>query len=282
MKRLSVLFAALLFAAVTAVPAMAGPSRALIQEMGAVTGKDEVNIDLDWVPQSLNVASKSDTTVGNGNATTGGIVLSSVNIGLTEKLELRIGRMPGLRSYLTLPHNAIGGSPNNYGLTIKGAIPGVSGLAAWLGYGSTSLKDINSGNTAGDVESSSFRAGAAYTWAGPVILNGSLDYAVDASKSAGVSAKDTKTTEVAVAALYPLRSTLLVGAELHYATIDMDTVKIDSLIVPALGARAIAGNWTIDAIVALAGASVKTNVSGADTATATVIGVPTLRVNYKF
>lgn len=276
MKKLTILFAVAFLMAITVAPAMAGPSRAIIQEMGSTIGKDEVNVDLDWVSQSINVASSGDTSVGNGNATLGGIVLSSVNVGITDNLELRLGRLPGLRSFLTLPV----GSGNNYGLTIKGAIPGVKGLAAYLGYGSSNLEDVANGDSAGDTEGSSFRIGAAYTWAGPVIVNASVGYAADRSSAAGVDGPDTNTTELSAAALYPLKSNVLVGGELHYDMVDADTVKVN-LLVPALGARILAGNWTIDAI-ALLYVGADTDIIGADTATGTVVGVPTLRANYKF
>lgn len=266
---------------VTVAPASAGPSRALIQEMGSAIAAGEVNVDVDWVGQNLNVTGASDTTVGNGNATIGGIVLSSVNLGLTEHVELRIGRMPGLRSYLTLPV----GSGNNYGLTLKGGgfIPG---LGAWFGYGSSALEDIDPADSAGDVEGSSLRLGAAYTWSGPLVINGSIGYGADTDSVAGTDTPDTTTIEAALAALYPFRETLLLGVELHYAAIRVDTTPNDTdlaVLIPALGARAVAGNWTIDAIVALLGASVGVESGSTDeTATATVIGVPNVRLNYHF
>ncbi|MEK6683980.1 MAG: hypothetical protein AABY46_04905 [Nitrospirota bacterium] len=280
-KLMFVLAAALIVSLFIAGPSFAGPSRALIQEMGSVIGGEEVNVDVDWVGQGLNVMASGDTTVGAGNATVGDIVLSSVNVGLTDKLELRIGRLPGFRSYLTLP----AGSNNNYGLTLKtaGFVPG---LGVWLGYGSSSLEDITSGDSAGDRKGSSMRVGVAYTWAGPVIVNGSIGFGSDAASTAGVDAPDTSTIEAAAAVLYPLRETLLVGLELHYATIGIDTKpdKTDlTVFVPALGARAVAGNWTIDAVVALVGASVGVESGALDeSASATVIGVPNVRVNYKF
>ncbi|MBI3608685.1 MAG: hypothetical protein HY207_12020 [Nitrospirae bacterium] len=262
-------------------PSYAGPSRALIQEMGSVIGAEEVNVDVDWVGQNLNVIGASDTTVGNGNATVGGIVLSSVNLGLTEHVELRIGRLPGLRSYLTLPV----GSGNNYGLTLKGG-GFVPGLGVWFGYGSSSLKDMNPSDSAGDGKGSSLRVGTAYTWAGPFVINGSIAYGSDTASVAGAAAPDTTAIEAAVAALYPFRPTLLVGVELDYAKIGVDTTpnKTDlTVLIPALGARAVAGNWTIDAVVALLSTGVGV-ASGStnETAKATVIGVPNLRMNYKF
>lgn len=280
-------------------PSLAGPSRAIIQEMGSTIAKGEVNVDLDVVPYKFNVITNDDTTLGAGDATLGGTTISSVNVSLVENLELRIGRLPGLRSYLTLPvvgAAALNPAGNNYGLTIKGAIPGVPGLAAWLGYGMIKDKDIVGGSSSGDVDGSSIRAGAAYTWAGPVILNATLGYGKDSAKSAGDALGDVTTIEAGFAALYPLRSTLLVGLELLYAQIRVgddasvagtQKFKITAL-APALGARVVAGNWTIDAAVALLGASIKAKGDPAlgptlqDTASSSVVGVPTLRVNYKF
>lgn len=283
MKKFVSFLSAVFFTVLFVQPVVAGPSRAIVQEMGSVIGDGEINVDLDWVSQTASVASARDTTIGNGNATTGGITLSSVNIGVSENLELRLGRLPGLRSYVTLPVS----SGNNYGLTLKtaGFVPG---LGIWAGYGSSTLKDMNTGDTSGDIEGSSWRLGAAYTWAGPLVVNVSADIGSDTSKTAGSNTSgDTTTTEFAGAALYPLRENLLVGLELHYAVYDTDKAKasgIDKLdlLVPALGARATAGNWTIDAIAALVATSIKPDASGTDTATATVIGVPTVRVNYKF
>ena len=132
MKKFSIAFIAVLFAVVTVVPAMAGPSRAIIQEMGSTIGKDEVNVDLDWVPQQLNVTAANDTTVGGGNATIGGIALSSVNVGLADGVELRLGRLPGLRGYLGLP---VGSGSTDLGLTLKAlflgspALPHISAMA---------------------------------------------------------------------------------------------------------------------------------------------------------
>lgn len=276
MKKLSVLAVAMAVGIFGVAPAFAGPSRAIIQEMGSVIGKDEVNVDVDWLPTTLNVSSNTTTaTIGGGNGTIGGLALSSVNVSLIEGVELRLGRLPGLKSYISGL-----GNNSSLGLTVKGAIPGIPGLAAWLGYGSNTTKDINTADNAGDTQMSSTRIGAAYTWAGPVIVNGTLDYGVDTAKSAGVSANDTKTTEAAVAALYPIRPTLLVGAEYHYATVDAGATKY-TVTAPALGARIVAGNFTVDAI-AVFSPSVKPDSSGAETISTTTIGVPTLRVNYKF
>jgi hypothetical protein len=285
MKKMIVILAVLSFIAVFTSNVFAGPSRAIVQEMGSVIGAGEINVDLDWVSQTVSVASARDTTIGstNNNNTAGGITLSSLNIGVTENLEVRLGRLPGLRSYITLPVS----SPNNYGLTFKtaGFFPG---LGIWAAYGLSDLKDMNKGDTSGDLEGSSWRLGAAYTWSGPLVINFSFDFGSDTSKTGGVNTVgDTSTTEFAGAALYPLRENLLVGLELHYALIDFDKAKasnIDKLdvFVPALGARATAGNWTFDAIAALVSTGIKPDASGTDTSTATVIGVPTLRVNYKF
>jgi hypothetical protein len=284
MKRFVSILSALFLTVLFVQPAVAGPSRAIVQEMGSVIGDGVINVDLDWVSQTVSVASARDTTIGNGNATTGGITLSSVNIGLSENLELRLGRLPGLRSFITLPV----GSGNNYGLTLKGA-GFVPGLGIWGSYGSSALRDINSGSSdAGDIESSSWRVGGAYTIASSLVYNLSVDIGGDTAKAANVnSSGDVTTTAVAAAALYPLKENLLVGLELHYAVIDLDKNKaagidkVDAL-VPALGARATAGNWTIDAIAALVSTSLKPDASGTETATATVIGVPNVRINYQF
>lgn len=299
MRKVSGVLTAAFFTLFFAGAALAGPSRALIQEMGVTTGAEEVNVDLDVVSHSFNVVSANDTTLGNGNATVGGTTVSSVNIGLIENLELRIGRLPGFRSYLTLPAvGAVALNPagNNYGLTVKGAIPGVPGLAAWLGYGQDAEQDITKGDSAADISGSSLRIGAAYTWAGPVIINVTADYATDSAKANGKDLGAVTTVEGAAAVLYPIRPTLLVGAELHYsqssvgddAAVAGDQKFTITTFAPALGARAVAGNWTIDAVVALIGTTIKVDGSPAlatslqDTASSTVIGVPTLRVNYKF
>lgn len=275
MKKLSALYAVAIVGVLSVAPAFAGPSRAIVQEMGSVIGKDEVNIDVDWLPTTLNVSSNTTTaSIGGGNGTVGGLALSSVNVSLIEGIELRLGRLPGLKSYISGLGNG-----SNLGLTVKGAIPGVPGLAAWVGYGSNTTKDINAADNAGDTEGSSTRVGAAYTWAGPVILNGTLGYGIDTAKSAGTKLDDTKTTEGAIAVLYPIRPTLLVGAEYHYASVDTGTTKY-TVTAPALGARIVAGNFTLDAI-AVFSPSVDPDTTG-DTINTTTIGVPTLRVNYKF
>ncbi len=299
MRKVSAMLMAAFFTLFFAGAALAGPSRALIQEMGVTTGAEEVNVDLDVVSHSFNVVGSNDTTLGAGNATVGGTTVSSVNIGLIENLELRIGRLPGFRSYLTLPAvGAVALNPagNNYGLTVKGAIPGVPGLAAWVGYGSISETNIVQGNSSADASGSSTRIGAAYTYLGPVILNAALDFGKDSGKSAGAKLGGVTTIETAVAALYPLRSTLLVGMELHYSKMSVGDDEAVAgtqkhtitALAPALGARAVAGNWTIDAVVALLGTSIKVKGDPAygstlqETSKTTVVGVPTLRVNYKF
>ena len=285
MKKILGLFVIGAFIAVSyAAPSFAGPSRAIIQEMGSTVGAEEVNIDLDWLSQSLNVAAAGDTTVGQlaNNGTIGGIGLSSVNIGIAEGYELRLGRLPGIRSYIGYP----AGNASNLGVTLKagGFVPG---LGLWLGYGSKSLKDVNSGNTAGDTDATSMTLGAAYTWAGPLIINGALGYSTDTAKAAGVSAKDTSSLEIGLAALYPLRNSLLLGVEiLSVTTTVADTADI-AVLVPALGARLTPNeHWTIDATIAYLGGSVKADTKPTDAlkddAGATVIGVPNLRVNYKF
>ncbi len=282
------------FIVVCATPSFAGPSRALIQEMGSTIGAEEVNIDLDVAGQGLNVASANDTTLGAGNATVGGTTVSSVNVGLAEGYELRIGRLPGLRSYLTLPATgSLNPAGNNYGLTLKagGFVPG---LGVWLGYGSTNKTDITSGNSAGDITGSSLRLGAAYTIPSSLVYNVSLAYGSDSGSAAGQDVGGVSTIEFAAAALYPIRETLLLGVELHYATLSVGDDKATAgdqkydltVLAPALGARAIAGNWTIDAVVTLLSTSVEVkgspSLGSLDKAAATVIGVPNLRINYKF
>lgn len=283
MKKLSVVFIAALFALVSVVPAMAGPSRAIIQEMGSVVGKGEVNIDVDWTGQDV---AGGAATVGNhsgANLSVGNIELSSVNVGIADNLELRLGRTPGLRSYLDI---AVGepdltNDTNPLGVTLKGAIPGVNGLAAYIAYGSYSDKDV-----AGDTvaKGSAATVGVAYTWAGPVILNADLNYT---SRKGDSNEPKDNTTAIAAAAIYPLLSNVLVGGELHYAVVDANDTAVgdvkSKVLVPALAARVIAGNWTIDAI-ALLNVNVDTDLDAPNdkTAKTTVIGVPTLRVNYKF
>jgi len=276
MKKLYVLLAAVALGVFFVVPALAGPSRAIVQEMGATIGKDEVNIDVDCLPTTLNATTTAQANIGGGNGTIGGLALSSVNVGIVEGVELRLGRLPGIKSYISGLGNG-----SNLGLTVKGAIPGVKGLAAWVGYGANTTKDVSSADTAADTEGSSMRLGAAYTWAGPVILNGMIGYGIDTAKSAGIKADDTKTTEVAVAALYPLRSTLLVGAEYLYDNVDTGAGEKYTVTAPALGARIIAGNFTIDAIAVIA-ANVHPDAAGTSDINTTTIGVPNLRVNYKF
>jgi len=297
MRKILGLFIIGAFIAVSyAAPSFAGPSRAIIQEMGSTIGAEEVNIDVDVAGQGLNVMANNDTTLGAGNATVGGTTVSSVNVGLAEGYELRIGRLPGIRSYLTLPPNSgFGWNPagNNYGLTLKagGFAPG---LGVWLGYGSTSETDVTSGNSAADISGSSLRVGAAYTIPSSLVYNVSLGYGSDSGSAAGQDVGGVSTIEFAAAALYPLRETLLLGVELHYATLSIGDDKAVAgdqkfdltVLAPALGARAIAGNWTIDAVVALLSTSIEVkgspSLGSLDKAAATVIGVPNLRVNYKF
>ncbi|MFZ3072881.1 MAG: hypothetical protein WA162_06535 [Thermodesulfobacteriota bacterium] len=293
-RKLLIVFTAAISLMYFGTTAEAGPSRVLIQEMGSVIGKDEVNIDLDVVSHTFNVVAADDTTLGAGNATLGGTTVSSVNVSLIDNVELRIGRLPGFRSYLTLP--GIGEAPNNYGLTAKVAIPSVSGLAAWIGYGSATEEDITKGDSAGDVEGSSIRLGAAFTKGGigPFILNAAIGYGIDQATTAGADMGDVKTIEASVALLYPIRATLLAGIELNYADISIgDTIpgvgkqEFDiTVLSPAIGVRAIAGDFTIDAVVALLSNQIEVDGSPSlgslDTASSTVVGVPSLRVNYKF
>ncbi|MEK6546167.1 MAG: hypothetical protein AABZ28_06520 [Nitrospinota bacterium] len=286
MKKILGLFLVALFVTSLTGVAIAGPSRAIIQELGSVVKDGEVNVDLDWLSQKLNVIAAGDTTVGQpaNNGTIGGIGLSSVNIGISENYELRLGRLPGIRSYIGYP---VGNASNN-GLSLKvgGLAPG---LGLWLGYGSTTLKDANSANTAGDTEGSSMTLGAAYTTtAGAFIVNGELGYSSDSASAAGVSAKGTTSLEIGLAGLYPLKESILVGIEiLSVTTTVADTADV-GVLVPALGARVIPSeHWTIDASVAYLGGSVTADTKPTDTlkdsAGATIFfGVPNLRVNYKF
>src|SRR3972149_603500 len=142
MKKILGLFIIGAFIAVSfAAPSFAGPSRAIIQEMGSTVGAEEVNIDLDWLSQGLNVIAAGDTTVGQpaNNGTIGGIGLSSVNIGIAEGYELRLGRLPGIRSYLAYP----AGNGRRFSRRL-GAWKGARSTSSSLLYGSTSLKDANS------------------------------------------------------------------------------------------------------------------------------------------
>lgn len=284
-KILGLFLVAFLVASLTGV-AIAGPSRAIIQELGSTVKDGEVNVDLDWLSQGLNVIAAGDTTVGQpaNNGTIGAIGLSSINIGISENYELRLGRLPGIRSYIGYPV----GNASNSGLSLKvgGLAPG---LGLWLGYGSRTLKDANSGNTAGDTENSSMTLGGAYTTtAGDFIINGELGYSSDSASAAGVSAKGTSSLEIGLAALYPLKESVLLGIEiLSVTTTVADTADV-GVFVPALGARVIPSeHWTIDASVAYLGGSVTADTKPTDTlkdsAGATIFfGVPNLRVNYKF
>ncbi|MBI5902035.1 MAG: hypothetical protein HZB84_00925, partial [Deltaproteobacteria bacterium] len=102
--------------------------------------------------------------------------------------------------------------------------------------------------------------------------------------------------EAAAAALYPLRPSILAGVELHYAKMNVGDdaavagdQKFDiTALAPAVAVRAMVGNWTIDAVIALLGTNIKVDGTPAlpaslqETATSTVVGLPALRVNYKF
>lgn len=308
MKRLISVFAVGLLAMTIAGEAFAGPSRAIIHELGATIAKDEVNVDLDVVSQGINVITSDDTTLGAGSATVGGTTVSSVNVSLIENFELRIGRLPGFRSYITLPTGvtplSVGLNPagNNYGLTVKGSVPQVPGLAAWVGYGTTNETNITGDNTdaAADVNGSSKRVGVAYTkMVGPFLMNGTVGFGKDTGASSGRSVGTVTTTEAGFAALYPVRASLLVGLEFNYAKINIGDDKTSTIgaadrdfslkvFAPALGARIIQGNWTIDAVLALMGTTIKVDGNPdlgnglQDTSSTTVVGVPSLRVNYKF
>lgn len=264
MKRLlGLLGVAVLATMFLAGTSLAGPSRALIQEMGSVIGKDEVNIDLNW----QGAASDTGLTVGAIN-------LSSVNIGLADNWELRLGALPGSRSYL------LGGDAASLGLTIKAA-GFVPGLGFWLGYG---YNNSDSDGTISDLTSSSYRLGAAYTWTGPVIVNFSLGFGGDTTEAGSTTVDSNGSFEGAAAVLFPVKSNLILGAELHYLSNDESEadVQTTAIIVPAIGARVLAGNFTIDAIVALY-SKIDADAGGTTaTTTNTIIGVPNLRLNYKF
>lgn len=269
MKRFTGLFLALFFVAVMAAPSFAGPSRAVIQEMGSVVAADEVNVDLDWLAGDLG--GDGVVAAGAGGVNIGAIDLSSVNVGIREGVELRLGRLPGTAAYANL---------NELGVTIKAAIPNVDGLAAWLGYGIKSTESAVVGN---DQKDSTLTLGAAYTHAGPVILNGAVGYSMDKTTTNGVDGNDQTTMELSVAALYPLSSAIIIGGELVYLSLDNGAAvnPKTTVMTPALAARLTKGNFTIDAAFAFVGSGVD-DEAAAQKSTNTQIGVPNLRVNYTF
>lgn len=268
MRKLLALGLGLALAASLTVSAFAGPSHAIVQELGAVVPAGEVNVDLNVIPLNLNGAIAGLAVNGTpavNNATVGGAGISAVNVGLGNGFEVRTGALPGLSSKLNLF------AAN--GLTVKyaGFVPG---LAVFAGYGSAGATPQGAGAA---TTTSVMRFGGAYT--APVagwILNANVELGTN-TPNAGAS---TSTTDLAVAALYPLTSNILVGGE--YLNTSLATGgSTQSASGFGLGGRVIAGNFTVDAILL---ANISTSVTGAaQGGNVSQIGSPAmLTVNYKF
>lgn len=267
MRKLSTLAIATVVAASLATSAFAGPSRALIQEMGSVVPAGEVNIDLGikGITGLVLPAPIGAVNVGSGNGTVGAIGLDSVNVGLGNNFEVRTGNLPGISGLLT---------GAGQGVTVKyaGFVPG---LAVYGGYGNTS-------NTAGAAApggaattTSTMRIGAAYTM--PVssfILNGSVQIGNDTAVTT------SNVTEFTVAALYPLSKDILVGGEyLNSSAVNGGTTIGASAF--GLGGRATLGKFTVDALLYT---NATVTVTGMQTnANTTQMGYPAMiRINYAF
>ncbi len=268
MRKLLALGLGLALAASLTVSAFAGPSHAIVQELGAVVPAGEVNADFNVIPVNLTAQAGAAAFLGSNvaNGTIGGTTLTSVNVGLGNGFEVRTGSLPGLSSKLT-------GVSTANGVTVKyaGFVPG---LALFAGYGSTNSTPIIAGAA---TTTSQLRFGGAYT--APVagwLLNANVELGTN-TPNAGAS---TSTTDLAVAALYPLNANVLVGGE--YLNTSLATGgSTTSASGFGLGGRVIYGNFTVDAILL---ASISTSVTGvAQGGSLTSIGSPAyLNINYKF
>lgn len=284
MRKLLALGLGVTLAASLATSAFAGPSHAIVQELGTVVSAGEVNVDFSVVPLSLAGSLGAGNQVGiagaAGAGTLGNATISSINAGLGNGFEVRAGVLPGLSSNLIAPAAAplgvILGATT--GLTVKyaGFVPGLS-IYGGLGNTSNIALAPAAGGTA--ATTSATRFGAAYTTSlGGFIVNANV--AFGSNTPAGAGATSTNVTDIGVAALYPLNANLLIGGEYlnTNAVNGANTVNASGL---GLGARIIAGHFTVDALVY---ANVTETATGFNTnGNTSVVGYPVaLNVNYAF
>lgn len=270
MRKLSILALAAVVAASFATAAFAGPSRAVVQELGIVAPEGQVNADFGFI--DLNVPTATVVTTGTATGTIGTTRIQSVNVGLGNGFEVRTGILPGLSGLVTgLPV-----TNTQSGVTVKyaGFVPG---LAVYGAYGSNSTT-AGPGAAAAATSTNAMRLGAAYTYTAvaPWLLNGNIEIGNN-TPNAGAT---TSTTDIAVAAFYPLNKNVLIGGEYLNSSFAANATTVTASGF-GLGGRVTAGNFTIDALLYT---NISTSATGAvQNGNTTQMGNPALvRINYAF
>lgn len=249
----------------------AGPTRALVQQLGTTLKAGEVNIDLNAV-STPNVFAANAATLGLAGQTG---FLSPVNAAVTKTFQVNFGAFGGEAHV----------SNNSFGY--KAAV-GPAGLAL---YGDLSYLTGNPTPAAAagtQTGNTNITVGAAYTMsAGGFILNLNPEF-VSISPSglaAGVVAP-SGALNINAAALYPVNSNLIVGGELLYSTINYNGTPavgtVNAATTIALGARyVVSSNVTVDAVVF---SNTSTGVTGGAVAPGySAMGTPILaRLNIAF
>jgi hypothetical protein len=265
MRKLLALGLGLALAASLTVSAFAaGPTRALVQELGTTLKAGEVNLDLNAI---------STANVFAPNAAALSLVTQSKTFGKT--FQANFGAFGG---EVRVSNNAIGYKAN----------VGPAGLAVYgdLSYLSSSPSPAAAAGT--QTGNTNITVGAAYTMpVGGFILNINPEY-VSTSPSglaAGV-VSPSGALNVNAAALFPVNANLIVGGELLYSTFNFNGTPaagtVNAATTIALGARYVVNpNVTVDAVVF---SNTSTGVQGGGVAPSfSTIGTPVLaRVNIAF
>lgn len=272
MRKLLALGLGLALAASLTVSAFAAPTRAIVQELGAVAPAGEVSINLNAVNLNLTRA-VTGTTVGGGTATIGGTAIDNITVGLGNGFEVRTGNLPGLLAESNLVATPMG-------VTVKyaGFYPG---LAVYGAYGSNTAAQINTGVGA-TTDTSATRFGAAYTTTiSGFVVNGNVQFGSTSTGNAAGNGHNV--TEFGLAALYPLNANLLIGGEYLNSGDTNNAAPASTTNVSgfALGGRVLLGHFTVDAVLLSNFTATQTGV--ATNGTSTQIGNPALvRINYTF
>lgn len=260
MKKLLSIGLGVALVAAFAATSFAAPSRAIVQELGAVAANGEVNIT---IADTLNVAAV--------NAAAARLV-GQLN---RHAFEARVGTLGG---EVRITDTSIG-----YKVPV-----GPAGLAVYgdLGFSSDSLSPVPAAGTL--IGSTVIRVGAAYTFNPGVIININPEY-VNISNSYATAAPAggyvSSIFNVNAALLFPVTPQLILGGELLYST-DSWTVTpaagtVTGATTFALGGRYLASaNVTIDLAVY---ANASAGIQGAGTApTFGAFGTPVVaKVNIK-
>lgn len=273
MKKLLSIGLGVALVAAFAATSFAAPSRAIVQELGAVAANGEVNIDINTTVNTSAAGISSGILVVPAGSSANGATLALAAQLNAKAFVARVGTLGG---EVRISNNSIG-----YKVPV-----GPAGLAVYgdLGFGADSFSPAAVG--VGPTGTTRIAVGAAYTFNPGVILNINPEYVMISNSYAGAAPiYNNNMLNINAAVLFPITPSLIVGGELLYSTFGWSATPTAGATTGAttfaLGGRYLASaNVTIDLALY---AATSTSIQGGGTApTFSSFGTPVVaKVNIK-